>query len=222
MAAVLAAAMLAACGGGATSAPLDDEASEVLEAIDLDAGEQALDDCTDVGGAIDDDRDHVDPEDAPPADAMYGDHEERPAHSGPHFGIWQLPEDVDADSLSDLDERSLVHNLEHGSIVVAIDPTHPDAPTDTAAIADWARTLMDAGFSSGRAGGGIYTVTYEGIASGAPVALRAWGVALDCDAWDLDAASAFVARHYGERGQAPEKTLSPYPDDVLDDTSPQA
>lgn len=212
--------LLGACSG-TTDTGTDTAAADALPDFDLATGDELLATCDRIGGAPDPVRDHEDPASAPPADVMYADHEERPAHSGPHFGVWELPGVVDAAGLADLDERSLVHNLEHGSIVVAIDPSHPEAP-DGAEVAAWAASLVDAGFSSGRAGGGVYAVGYEGIASGAPVAYRAWGVALDCDGFDVDAASAFVAAHYGTRGDAPEKTLSPYPDDVLDDTSPQA
>lgn len=213
--------VLGACAGGETSTPVSSEDVAALSAIDVTAGAEELGDCTDVGGPVDEERDHVDPDTAPPADTIYAEHDERPAHSGTHFGIWQLPNDTDGDGLGDFDERALVHNLEHGSVVVAIDTSHPDAP-DGAGVAAWAQSLIDAGFDSGNAGGGVYAVTYSDIPSGSPVAYRAWGVALDCEAFSVDAASAFVAQHYGTNGNAPEKTLSPYPDDVLTDTSPQA
>lgn len=213
---LLALLVLTACSPGADTTPDGTDVSDTdtsvagdLE-VDLDAGREALTSCQEIGGDPDPDRGHEDPDTAPPADVMYEAHAERPAHSGPHFGVWELPSVVTSEELADLDERALVHNLEHGSVVVAIDTTHPDAP-DGAEVATWADALVQGGYDSGRAGGGVYAVTYSELPSGMPVALRAWGVALDCSSWSADMGSAFVVTNYGERGRAPEKELSPYP-----------
>lgn len=195
-------------------------ATDPLAGIDVVAGAEFLATCTDVGGPADDNRAHEDPDTSPPADVLYAEHEERPAHSGPHFGIWELPGVVTDDALPTLDERSLVHNLEHGAIVVAVDLGGPDAPSETE-VAKWAALLVDAGFESGDRGGGVYAVPYnldDGV-----MALRAWGVALDCPSFDVDGASAFVQQHYGTRGDAPEGNFAPYPGSALDpDESPAA
>lgn len=216
--------LLAACSPSGSDATPDVDAGASVEAgtsveADLDAGRAALAACEEVGGDADPVRDHEDPDSAPPADAMYEAHAERPAHSGSHFGVWELPSVVTSEELADLDERALVHNLEHGAVVVAIAADHPDAP-DGADVAGWANTLVQGGFDSGRAGGGVYAVTYPTMPTGMPVALRAWGVALDCPSWSADLGSAFVVAHYGERGQAPEKELSPYPDNVIEEPGP--
>lgn len=209
VAAVAALATTACSGVGEPTS----NARDPLAELDVVAGAEFLATCTPVGGEADPNRDHEEVDTSPPADVLYADHEERPAHSGPHFGVWELPSVVEPGALADLDERSLVHNMEHGSVVVAVDTAEADAP-DPAEVADLAATLVDAGFDSGNAGGAVYAVPYD--LDGVPVALRAWGVALDCPTFDADGVAAFVQQHYGTRGEAPEKTLAPYPGTLLD------
>jgi hypothetical protein len=49
------------------------------------------------------------------------------------------------------------------------------------------------------------------ISSGKPIAMRAWGVAMDCDSWDESYADGFLVDYWGTHGIAPERNLSPYP-----------
>ena len=149
---------------------------------------------------------------APEADAIYG--EVRPTHSGPHTEQ-TTPPVLDGFSRQ-IDERSSTHNLEHGAVIVWHDPDQADGGE----IARWAEVLNVNGFgdTAQRGGGAVLAAPYEepGISSGQAVAFRAWGTAMDCDEFDETVANAFVARHFGTRGIGPERTLSPYPEGVLD------
>ena len=153
---------------------------------------------------------HHDPASAPPADALYGP--VRPAHSGPHFSSTHPVIPFSGDQL---DERALTHNLEHGAVIAWYDPAQVDSTTmdDMGA---WSTRLNNSGFDS-RGGAAIFAAAYEdpGISSGKAVALRAWGLALDCDEWDETVANGFVIDRYGTHGIAPERNFAPYPEQVL-------
>lgn len=156
-----------------------------------------------------DDRSHFEPASIPPADAIYTGI--RPTHSGPHattvVGVTTYNRQMD--------EVVSTHNLEHGAIAVWWDPDEADGGE----IASWAQTLNASGFEQG-GGAGILTSPYDdpGIPGDATVAFRAWGTAMDCEQWDETVANAFVADHYGTRGIGPERTIAPYPEEVLDFT----
>lgn len=154
------------------------------------------------------DRDHLDPAQAPPADVLYP---QRPTHSGPHFGaVLPVPRGA-ADR--PIDERAVLHNMEHGAVVVWFDPAAVTG-RERAQIADWRDARHDLGFTS-RAGGAVFASPLPEIADAPAVALRAWGVALDCERFDPVVADAFLVDHWGSHGAAPESELSPFPDDAL-------
>ena len=113
-----------------------------------------------------------------------------------------------------LDVLSLGHNLEHGAVVAWYDPTAVDGDT-IGEMQAWSGLLNNSGFTDQRSGGGIFVAPFEepGITSGAAVALRAWGLGVDCDTWDDTAANSFVVETYGNRDIAPEGT--PFPDGTL-------
>lgn len=147
------------------------------------------------------DRSHLDPTDAQPPPVLYPD---RPAHSGPHFGrLLPLPEGATDEPL---DERAVLHNMEHGSVVVWFDPGAGRRP----AVADWRDRRADLGFTSPR-GGAVFASPMPDLEDPPGVALRAWGVAMDCDRFDPMVADAFLVDHWGSHGIAPEAGLSPYP-----------
>jgi hypothetical protein len=170
------------------------------------------------------DRSHVEQASQLDADTVYTD--TRPTHSGPHtVGIHP----VIPDASNQIDEISSTHNLEHGAIIVWYDPDQVEGDTP-AEIGDWAEQLNDNGFARAQAGVGILSSPYEdpGIDSGKAFAFRAWGTAMDCDEWDEDVAYGFVLDHYGTHGIGPERTIAPFPNDVLGyvdqetpDTSPE-
>jgi hypothetical protein len=146
-------------------------------------------------------------EPAPDAEDLYP---MRPAHSGPHFpavhpiGVFDDPRD----------ERLVIHNLEHGAIIVWYDPDVAD-PAEVAEAEAWAEERNRAGFA-GRSGAGIVVAPFEReLDSGKAFAKRAWVVATDCDSFEVAAADAFLIENYGAVGQAPERFFAPYPSDVL-------
>jgi hypothetical protein len=114
---------------------------------------------------------------------------------------------------SPVDERALTHNLEHGSVIAWFDPEQVDSGTERD-METWMLSRQQMGFES-RAGGDVFVSPYAGITSGKAIALRAWGEAMDCDAWNQDVADAFIIDHWGTHGIAPERPLSPYPDGAL-------
>lgn len=151
-------------------------------------------------------------EDAPSPEELYPDL--RPTAGGRHLGAR-----VHAVGVVDVapDERVTTHNLEHGAVVVYYDPDALDAETIDV-VGRWGSGWNDAGFDErGEVGAGVIVAPYRGeFTSGRPLALRAWGVALDCDEFRVPVADAFLAEHFGDRGTAPEGHLAPYPDDVLE------
>lgn len=155
---------------------------------------------------------HFDATERPPGDLIYPDL--RPTHSGSHTSQTLPP--ITGGASNQIDEMSVTHNLEHGSVVVWYDPAQVDEDT-AAAMGDWSRLLNDSGFV-GQGGSAVFVSPYEepGISSGKAIALRAWGTAVDCDDWDETVANGFVAEHFGTRGVAPEGHFAGYPRDVLD------
>jgi hypothetical protein len=203
---VVAAVLLQAFLGGPDT--IDDEiliASSAVEEGQQAAGCEVL-----VDGEPLPDSSHFEAGQAPPLDGIYP--EIRPTHSGPH--TVQTHPVVNASS-SQLDETSTTHNLEHGAIIAWYDPEQVDGDV-VDEMADWAERLNESGFRN-QGGGGVMVSPYEdpGISSGKAVALRAWGVAVDCDEWNEDVAHGFVIDHYGTHGIAPERPISPFPAGTL-------
>lgn len=162
--------------------------------------------CREVDPGDLDERDHLDPAQAPPASELYDT--DLPA-AGPHFESRNPV--VDELPSTPLDVRALLHNLEHGAVVVWLNPDRLDAGTLDFA-ARWRTQLGAAGFDNHDTGAAVFVSLVPGhVDSDVAVALRAWGVALDCDAWELAVADAFVGLHYGTRGHAPEADLGPWP-----------
>ena len=178
------------------------------------AGEeaQATAGCEVVNDQRLEDATHYEPTTIPPAETIYT--AGRPTNSGPHYtrpnGV------IDGVSNNQLDEFATTHNLEHGAIIVWFDPAQVDGGT-VDAIDDWVERFNAAGFAQELSGAGLFASPYEdpGIDSGKPIAMRAWGVSMDCDSWDEDAANKFVIDNYGTNGTAPEAALGPYPLDAL-------
>jgi hypothetical protein len=203
---VVAAVLLQAFLGGADT--IDEEivvASAAVQEGRDDAGCEML-----VEGEPLPDSSHFEANQQPPLDSIYPDI--RPTHSGPHT-VQTFPV-VDLSS-SPIDEATSTHNLEHGAIIAWYDPEQVDDDV-VDEMGSWAETLNESGFRN-QGGGGIMVSPYEdpGISSGQAIALRAWGVAMDCDQWNEDVANGFVIDHYGTHGIAPERPISPFPDGTL-------
>lgn len=155
---------------------------------------------------------HFEPTTIPPAETIYTDG--RPTNSGPHYtranGV------ISGVSNNQLDEFATTHNLEHGAVIVWFDPDQVDRGT-IGDIGDWVERFNAAGFAQELSGAGLFGSPYTdpGIDSGKALAVRAWGVSMDCDSWDETALNKFVIDHYGTNGTAPEAALGPYPFDAL-------
>ncbi|HEX2026672.1 MAG TPA: DUF3105 domain-containing protein [Nitriliruptorales bacterium] len=188
-----------------TRAPAAETGIEVSSA----AAEQALvtAGCEPIQMPIPEDIAHLS-EPAPPPEQLYP---QRPVHSGRHFGV-TAPVGVSGEPL---DERFSTHNLEHSSVVVWYDPQRLEEDV-RGQVEDWAEARNRAGFR-GRSGAGILVSPWEGAfgTSDKPLALRAWGQALDCDGWERTVADAFLIAHFGTHGRAPESSIAGYPEDVL-------
>lgn len=145
---------------------------------------------------------HVDP-DGPAPPELY---DRRPATAGDHLGEW-----VEAAVYDEApDERSVVHNHEHGAVSVWFDPS-AIADGDLEALRSWAAS-RNAELAND-AGAGIIVAPFdEGLADGAAVAFRAWSGGLDCAAFDRVVADGFLLERFG---QAPEGNLAPDLDAVV-------
>lgn len=182
--------------------------AEVPEPLSRTEVAQRRDDAgceTVVDGEPLEDRRHLDPGDAPPPDVLYP---ERPPHSGRHYGqLLPLPDGVAG---APIDERAVLHNMEHGSVVVWF-----DAGASAQSVRAWWEQTVRLGFTSAQ-GGAVYASPMPGDVDDPPgIALRAWGVAMDCERLDPVVANAFLVDHFGSHGIAPEANLSPYPDGSL-------
>ncbi|MEO6295190.1 MAG: DUF3105 domain-containing protein [Candidatus Limnocylindria bacterium] len=125
-----------------------------------------------------------------------------PGTSGPHWettpanwGVYSTPQS----------ESQVIHNLEHGGIIIWYDPAALDA-TAVDSVSQYVATQTASG-SSGR---------FKFILSpwggeeplGAPIVVTAWRYLLQLDAADTDAIDAFAREHYGA---SPEPNGGPGP-----------
>ncbi len=180
-------------------------AAEVTEARS-GAGCEVVDQRTDFN------RQHFTSEQAAPApDGIYA---VRPSHGGPHV---ESPLPLVSSSDDQLPEVTTTHNLEHGALIVWYDPEQVPAGT-VGEIEQWSERLNESGFANTRGGAGIFVAPYTdpGIPGDAAVAMRGWGIAIDCDQWSRTAADGFVLQYFGTHGIAPEApTLGPYPEGTI-------
>jgi Protein of unknown function (DUF3105) len=123
-----------------------------------------------------------------------------PATSGPHWGnpaAWGAYSGAQAES-------QLVHNLEHGGIVIWYDPAEVPAQ-DVERLANY----VDEQVTSGVGGRFKFIASpWAGEDFGHPIAATAWQYILYLDEMDLDAIRAFADAHYG---RAPEPNGGPAP-----------
>ncbi|HEX9766240.1 MAG TPA: DUF3105 domain-containing protein [Nitriliruptorales bacterium] len=187
-------------------------ASQTISVADAEAARTAAGcEVVDENAALD--ATHYEPATAPATSIMYPT--TRPPIGGPHFT--QFNNAVSAAD-NQLDERSTTHNLEHGAVIAWYDPSQVD---DVGAIGSWAESLNASGFritNIGQyVGASIFSspFTDPGISSGKAVAFRAWGIGMDCDAWDETAANSFVIDNFGTHGSSAERALAPFPEGTL-------
>ncbi len=123
-----------------------------------------------------------------------------PATSGPH---WDTPANwgVYATTQS---ESQLIHNLEHGGIVIWYDPAQLDA-AQISQLTDYVETQVAQGI------GGRYKFIlspWAGEELAGPIAVTAWRHLLFLDEVDIGAIDSFVGERYG---LAPEPNGGPGP-----------
>lgn len=135
---------------------------------------------------------------AAPPDTLYPD---RPASSGQHIGTWVLSGVYD----KQIDERLLVHNLEHGYANVYYGPEAPAEQVE--ALRTFAQESLDGDYPK------MVVAPYgEPLPDGAQFAMVAWGFRQTCEQFDADVARAFLDQHHnGEL--APERYLPPHTGD---------
>ncbi len=158
----------------------------------------------------DDGRDHTgdgiscrtDPASCGVADVPYSS---TPATSGPHWntaaswGVYTTPQN----------ESQLIHNLEHGGVVIWYQPEQLDEP-QLGELSDYVRTQASSGIS-GRFK--FILSPWNGEDFGHPIAVTAWRSLLYLDSVDLGAIDDFTGAHYG---QAPEPNGGPGPGEQVE------
>ncbi|CAN5882892.1 hypothetical protein BH20ACT7_BH20ACT7_01030 [soil metagenome] len=130
---------------------------------------------------------------ANPPETLYPD---RPASSGQHVGSVAQTGVYDAQ----IDERLLVHDLEHGYILGYYSPDAP--PEQIEQLKQWGSEAIDGDFAKT-----IVAPYPAGLPDGANFAYVAWGFRQVCDTFDPDVAQAFATAHHGGAGIAPETTV---------------
>lgn len=148
--------------------------------------------CDDGGIQPDQGAGHIEDVAAVTPKAIYPD---RPASSGPHLGT--VVRTGVYDEL--IDERLMVHNLEHGYVNVYYSE---DAPAEQVEqMKDWVRQRID----SGNPKMVVAPAIGEWSDPDADFAFVAWRYRQFCDAFDEAVLLAFMNQHYGLKGIAPEK-----------------
>ena len=130
----------------------------------------------------------------------------RPATSGPHLG------GVAQTGVYDkvIDERLLLHNLEHGYVNIFYLPDAPAEQVD--ALKDFAREQIDS-----RRHEKIIVSQWKAELDGdAHFALTAWGARQLCRDFDEGVALAFLREYHYLAGSAPERELRPHLDEGTD------
>jgi uncharacterized protein DUF3105 len=118
-----------------------------------------------------------------------------PATSGPH---WGTPNDWGVYSQAQA-ESQLIHNLEHGGIVIWYQPDLLDADS-LQALTEWVQSqVRSARFK-------VILSPWAGADFGHPIAITAWNWLLYQDVLDLSAVQGFMDAHYG---RSPEPNGGP-------------
>jgi hypothetical protein len=123
---------------------------------------------------------------------------ERPAASGTHYGSWALTGVYD----EQVDERILVHNLEHGYVNFYYDD---DAdPAQVEQLRTFAQEQIDGRFPK------IVVAPFgEALPDEANFATVAWGQRQLCQTFDTGVAASFLTQHHNGE-DAPERFLPPH------------
>ena len=138
---------------------------------------------------------------ANPPDVAY---EDRPATSGIHLPMWSITGVFD----KAIDERLLIHNMEHGYSVFWYDA---DAPSDQVdELKDWGEAQIDGSFPK------IVVAEYPDPLPNGNFAAAGWDVRQECESFSDTIFLAFLDQHNGLESGAPEMTLQPHITDGVD------
>ncbi|MPZ72342.1 MAG: DUF3105 domain-containing protein [Nitriliruptorales bacterium] len=172
------------------------------EAARLASVQEKLDElgCTEVQNLEDAGAGHLDGQSLAqqPPEALYPD---RPATSGQHFGNWLMTGVYD----ELMDERALVHNLEHGYVLGYYTDAAPE--DHVTAFKEYAQEQIDGKFPK------IIVSPWDGeLPDQANFAYVAWNHRQMCDEFDEDVFGVFIEDHHSGAGDAPpaEKGISPH------------
>jgi hypothetical protein len=159
---------------------------------DVDTGvDRQQANCDDVQTYEDEGRDHVD-------DGTDVTYQTAPPTSGRH---WQTPAETafyPPDSLGDPPEEMLVHNLEHGQIVIWYSTDAPES------VLDDIENYIDA--QTGQQSLGILAAPYEAIPEGYNFTVTAWTEGRSCERFSSEVVDAFRSRF---QGRGPEQVGVP-------------
>jgi len=133
-----------------------------------------------------------------PPEVLYPD---RPATSGEHFSNWFISGVYD----ELLDERVLVHDLEHGYVVTYYDEGLADEQVEE--LKTFAQEQIDGDFQK------LIVAPWDGeLPDDANVAYTGWNVRQGCGEFDREVMSVFLTDHHSGAGEAPEKELPAHTD----------
>lgn len=121
-----------------------------------------------------------------------------PATSGPHWNSADSPGPWGV-YLSAQPQERLIHNLEHGGIVIWYQPVLLDA-ADLATLTTFVKQQVTTERFK------VILTPWSGADFGHPIAVTAWDWLLYLDTADLDQVRAFIGAHYGD---APESFGGP-------------
>jgi hypothetical protein len=127
-----------------------------------------------------------------------GPYSSTPATSGQHWNSATSPGPWGVYTTAQPQER-VIHNLEHGGIVIWYQPSQLDAD-GVQALTDYVeQQVRSAKFK-------VILSPWSGQDFGAPIAVTSWNWLLKLDSADIDQVRAFLDDHYG---QAPEPLGGP-------------
>ena len=124
---------------------------------------------------------------------------DRPATSGTHFSNWVITGVYD----QLIDERVLVHNMEHGYVVAYYD--EGAAEDQVTALKSYAQQRIDDNLPK------IVVAPWDGeLPQDANFAYTAWNFRQMCEEYNEGVFKLFAEAHHSGKGVAPEKGLPPH------------
>ena len=150
--------------------------------------------CEEIETITDASREHVD-------EGTNVDYDESPPMGGSH---WPVPADAVFYS-AELEEERLVHNLEHGQIVIWYQPDIDDEVKDD--IETFVDRENDVAIKDGARVGPMLAAPYPNIDGSFTFAMTAWEASQSCEEMSSEAIDDFRARY---QGRGPELVVPPF------------